>query len=83
MPRSISISSEIVSLKPQRASLTRQCSACLRSAMACSSDAARIISSHLSLSGGSSTSVPMAAFYRQDWEESILSGFPGLAFERG
>ena len=63
MSRSISINSEIVSLKPQRASLTRHCKACLRNAMACSSDASRIISVHLSLSGGSSKPISMAAFY--------------------
>ena len=63
MSRSISISSEIVSLKPQRASLTRLCRACLRSATACSSDASRIISVHLSLSGGSSKTISMAVFY--------------------
>ena len=63
MSRSISINSEIVSLKPQRASLTRLCRACLRSATACSSDASRIISVHLSLSGGSSKTISMAVFY--------------------
>ena len=50
-------------VEPQRASLTRHCKACLRSAMACSSDASRIISAHLSLSGGSSKPIAMAAFY--------------------
>jgi hypothetical protein len=81
MSHSISISSEIVSLKPQRASLTRDCRACLRSAMACSSDASRIISAHLSLSGGSSKPISMAAFYPETGCSAEAQGFrtPGLA----